>query len=195
MLLAAILAGVPAGWGGNAIAQQNDGMFRRFASGQDESKNWQTAFEFPVALVPQTMPDSDVIANEGVNYVVAFKPLNRVYFSRSIGYARMEWKAKDSQVRDISVIQWDLTQIINITVRRVVVISMGIGLGFMDGLTVMTDGSYQTRLEPFVPVQAGVGVRMGRSWFADVKWAQSSYFGPGPVASAARYLVGLGYNY
>lgn len=172
----------------------NRSMFQRFSSGRDASKTWQTMFEVPVGLYPQTDPGAHIVANEGLNWVTAFQPLNRVYFGRSIGYARMVWEP-GGQLDTTEVVQWDWTEILNIAVRPWWVISFGVGLGFMDGLTFYKDGSFKHRLEPFVPVQIGTGVRIGKSLFVGAKLAQSSYFGPGPVASAARTLIGVGYNY
>ena len=172
----------------------NSSMFQRFAAGRDASKTWQTMYEVPVGLYPQTEPGAHVVANEGLNWVTAFQPLNRVYFGRSIGYARMVWEP-GGQLDTTEIVQWDWTEILNIAVRPWWVISFGVGLGFMDGLIFYKDGSFKHRLEVFVPVQAGTGVRLGKSFFVSAKFAQSSYFGPGPVASVARGLIGVGYNY
>jgi hypothetical protein len=172
----------------------NPSMFQRFAAGRDVSKTWQTMFEVPVGLSPQTDPGAHIVANEGLNWVTSFQPLNRVYFGRSFGYARMVWEP-GGQLDTTEVVQWDWTEILNIAVRPWWVISFGVGLGFMDGLIFYKDGSFKHRLEPFIPLQVGTGVRIGKSIFVGAKLAQSSYFGPGPVASASRALVGVGYNY
>jgi len=75
------------------------------------------------------------------------------------------------------------------------VISLGAGAGFMDGLIYYKNGDFKHRLEVFLPLQVGTGFRLGKTWFVDAKWMQSSYFGPGPVASAGRVVAGIGYNY
>ena len=169
-------------------------IFQRFAAGRDASKTWQTMFEVPVALIPQTEPDAHIVANEGLNWVTAYQPLNRIYFGRSIGYARMVWQP-GGRLDTTELVQWDWTEIVNIAVEPWWIVSIGAGVGFMDGLIFYKSGSFKHRLEVFLPVQVGTGLRLGKTWFAGAKLLQSSYFGPGPVASAARVLVGVGYNY
>lgn len=169
-------------------------MFQRFAAGRDSSKPWQTMFEVPVALMPQTEPGAHVVANEGLNWVTSYLPLNRIYFGRSIGYARMVWRP-GGQLDTTEVVQWDWSEILNFSIQPWWVFSVGAGVGFMDGLIFFKKGGFKHRLEVFLPVQVGTGLRLGRSWFVDAKLLQSSYFGPGPVASAARVVVGVGYNY
>jgi len=172
----------------------NRSIFQRFAAGRDASKTWQTLFEVPAGLYPQIDPEAHVVANEGLNWVTSYQPLNRVYFGRSIGYARMVWRP-GGQLDTTEVVQWDWTEIIDIAVQPWWIVSLGLGVGFMDGLIFYKDGSFKHRLELFLPVQVGTGFRIGKTWFVDAKLAQSSYFGPGPVASVARALIGLGYNY
>ncbi len=169
-------------------------MFRRFMAGRDASKTWQTMFEVPVGLFPQTEPTAHVVANEGLNWVTTFQPLNRVFFGRSIGYARMVWQP-GGRLDTTEVVQWDWTEFLGFALQPWWVMSLGVGVGFMDGLIFYKDGAFKHRLEVFLPVQVGTGVRLGKTWFVGVKFAQSSYFGAGPVASAARALVGIGYNY
>jgi hypothetical protein len=169
-------------------------IFQRFEAGRDTSKLWQTAFEVPVGLYPQTDPGARVLVNEGLAWVTSYQPLNRVYFGRSISYAHMEW-IPGGRLSSTEVVEWAWTEIINIAVRPWWIISLGTGVGFMDGLIFYKDGGFQHRLEVFIPFQIGTGFRLGRTWFVDGKVAQSSYFGPGPVASATRTLIGVGYNY
>jgi hypothetical protein len=169
-------------------------MFQRFLSGRDASKTWQTMFEIPVALQPQSEPGAHVVANEGLNWVTSYQPLNRVYFGRSIGYARMVWQP-GGRLDTTEVVQWDWSEIITFAVQPWWVISVGAGAGFMDGLIFYKNGGFKHRFEVFLPVQFGTGLRLGKSWFVGAKVLQSSYFGPGPVASAARIVVGVGHNY
>lgn len=172
----------------------NTSIFQRFSGGRDVSRTWQTMFEVPVGLYPQIDPNSHVLVNEGLNWVTSYLPLNRVYFGRSIGYAHMEWEP-GGQLDTTEVVEWNWTEILNIAVRPWWVISFGVGAGFMDGMIFYKDGSFVHRFEVFVPAQVGTGFRLGQMWFLGLKLAQSSYFGPGPVASATRSLVGVGYNY
>jgi len=169
-------------------------MFDRFGSARDIVFTWQRMVELPASIRPQTAPGAHIVANEGINYVVAFRPESRVYFSRSFGYARMQWQPEDA-VRSIHVIQFDVTEILNFLIARTFVLSFGVGLGVMDGLIVERTGDYQTRLEPFLPVQVGAAALLGRRFILGVKIVQSSFFGPGPVASVTRGMIGFGYNY
>jgi hypothetical protein len=169
-------------------------MFQRFAAGRDATRSWQLMFEAPVALYPQTNGGAHTLVNTGLNWVTSYQPLNRYYFGRSIGYAHMEWRP-GGDIDTIEVVQWDWTEIFAVAVRPWWVVSFGLGLGFMDGLIFLKNGSFVHRLEIFVPVQVGTGFRLGKSWFVGAKAVQSSYFGPGPVASVARIMIGVGYNY
>jgi hypothetical protein len=92
-------------------------------------------------------------------------------------------------------VEWEWTEILSFALQPWWVMSLGLGVGFMDGLIFYKDGGFKHRLEVFLPVQVGTGVRLGKSWFVGAKVIQSSYFGPGPVASVARGLIGIGYNY
>jgi len=169
-------------------------IFQRFVAGRDVSKTWQTMFEVPVGLYPQSDPSARVLVNEGLNWVTIYEPLNRVFFGRSIGYAHMEWRP-GGQLDTTEVVQWDWTEILGFALQPWWVLTFGVGVGFMDGLIFYKDGAFQHRLEVFLPLQIGTGVRFGKTWFLGAKVAQSSYFGPGPVASATRALIGIGYNY
>jgi hypothetical protein len=185
----------PPGLNAQITLPASDGsIFQRFASGKDASKTWQTMFEVPVGLYPSSDPGSHIVANEGINWVTSYQPLNRIYFGRSIGYAHMEWEP-GGRLATTTLVEWTWTEIVNFSVEPWWVISLGAGVGFMDGLTFFKAGGFVHRLEPFLPVQIGSGLRLGKSWFVEAKAAQSSYFGSGPVVSATRSLVGVGYNY
>jgi hypothetical protein len=177
-----------------AQAQSSDGIFQRFNSGREVAKTWQTLVEFPVLAEPQTTPNARIVANEGVNYVVAFRPENRIYGSNSYGYARLEWAPKN-EVKTAQVVTLDFTEILNFRVARAFIMSFGVGLGVMHGVTVERGGRFQARFEPFLPIQFGLAVPIGRSVLVEAKVIQSSFFGPGPVISVTRGLIGFGYNY
>jgi len=178
-----------------AVAQPDErSMFNRQTSAAQIEHLWQWMLEFPVTIRPQVLPDARIVANDGVNYVVSYRPEGRIYTSRSYGFARMEWEPGDA-ARFAHVNQYDITQILNFTIARTFVVSLGAGLGLMDGFTVNQAGDVQTRLELFMPVQFGLAVQLGRRFVASAKMIQSSFFSPGPVVSAARGLVGFGYNY
>lgn len=191
-LLAAVLlcvAMVP-----QALGQGSDGIFQRFSSGREVAKSWQAMLEFPVTARPQLDPGARIVANEGIDYVIAYRPESRIYFSRSFDYARLEW-APRNEVKTAQVITLDVTEILNFSIARTFVMSFGLGLGVMHGVTVERGGGFQARFEPFLPVQFGLALPIGRSFMVGAKVVQSSFFGPGPVISVTRGLIGIGYNY
>ncbi len=177
-----------------ACAQDSGGIFQRFSSGREVAKSWQTMVEIPVIARPQTSPGARIVANEGIDYVVAYRPENRIYFSRGFDYARLEW-APENDVRTAQVITLDVTEYLNFRIARTFVMSFGLGLGLMHGVSVERDGKFTARFEPFIPVQFGLALPIGRSFMLGAKVAQSSFFGPGPVLSVTRGLIGIGYNY
>jgi hypothetical protein len=186
-----------------AIAQpsvQDGGIFRRYLEARDAPNLWQVMPEFPVAVRPQFGGDATIGANAGVNLLVAYRPGNRLFNARSYDFARVSWRPKGCiegvrTVCSVQVIQFDVTEFLYGWVYRAFTIGFGIGLGFMDGEIVYGDGTFGTRLEPFIPVALGVGIPLGKDFLLGLKVAQSSFFGPGPVVSMTRALVGLGYNF
>lgn len=170
-------------------------IFQRFDSGREIPKTWQTTLELPVLAVPQVAPDARIVTDVGLNWVTAYRPESRYYFSRSFGFAKLEWAPKNNQVKTAQVITLDRTEIFNIRATNWLIVSFGLGLGLMHGLSVEHDHEFQARFEPFIPVQVGLAVPIGRSFLFGIKVIQSSFFGPGPVLSVMRGLVGFGYNY
>jgi hypothetical protein len=191
LLLAVLLCVAPVE---PAFAQGADGIFQRFSSGREVAKTWQGVVEVPVIARPQTAPNARIVANEGVDYVVAFRPESRIFFSRGFDYARLEW-APGNDVKTAQVITLDITEILNFSIARTFVMSFGLGLGIMHGVTVERGGHFHARFEPFIPIQFGLALPVGRSFLVEAKVAQSSFFGPGPVLSVTRGLIGFGYNY
>jgi hypothetical protein len=176
-----------------AAGGEPDLIFKRFSTGREVPKTWQTMVELPMVAVPQTTPEARIVANEGVNLVIAYRPENRAYFSRSFGYARLEW-APENEVKTAQVVTLDVTEILNFRLTRGLVMSIGLGLGLMHGVIASRDG-FQARFEPFIPLQLGFTVPIGGNFTLGVKAIQSSFFGPGPSLSVLRGVVGIGYNY
>jgi hypothetical protein len=170
-------------------------MFQRFDSGREVPKTWQSTIELPVLAVPQVAPDARIVTDYGINLVTAYRPENRYYFSRSFGFARLEWAPKNNQVKTADVTTLDRTEILNFRISNAFILSFGLGLGLMHGLSVERNHEFQSRFEPFIPVQVGVAVPIGRSFLFGLKVIQSSFFGNGPVLSVMRGMVGFGYNY
>lgn len=170
-------------------------IFRRFALTRDKPDFWQALFEVPLYLRPQGNADARIERNLGFNYVTSYRPGNRIYFSRSIGVTRMEWHPVDSTVEKVAVKTFDVTLILNHLYRSTLVTSFGLGLGVMDGLVTFNDErDYSTRLEPFIPIQFGMGVRLGGVQVG-LKVSQFSFFRSNPVISNTRVLLGVGFNY
>ena len=202
LLLFAALAATWPGWAAPALAQQEQGnpdtppIFRRFALTREKPRFWQALFEFPVALRPQGQPDAEIEKNLGLNYVISFRPNNRFYFSRSLGFTRMEWVPKDSAQRRVKVKTFDTTLILNRLFKSTFVLSFGLGLGVMDGLITFKDErNFQPRLEPFFPIQLGLAVRLGESFQVGLKFSHFLFFRSDPIISNSRLLLGLGFNY
>lgn len=185
-------------WVSTAIAQplaEERSIFQRFGSGRVAPENWQLMPEIPVFLRPQFDPDAEIVNNSGANLVVAFRPRNRIYFSRSYDFAQMSWKPKSGSVKKVELTSFDISEMINFSVKRLVIITFGLGLGVMDGLIVRTEDRFRTRLEPFIPIQLGLGLLTGSAFTVAVKVSQHFFFGPGPGVSLTRGLIGVGYNF
>jgi hypothetical protein len=179
----------------DAQPEEEKPIFRRFALTRERPKFWQALFELPVQLRPQGQPDAEIERNLGLNYVTSFRPNNRIYFSRSLGFTRMEWLPKNSSQRRVKVKTFDITLILNNLLKSSLVTSFGIGLGIMDGLITFNDErNFSTRLEPFIPLQVGVGLRLGRTQVG-LKVSQFSFIRSNPIISNTRILLGVGFNY
>lgn len=196
--LAATLAGVMALLPPMVSAQfgEGDSIFRRFDSGRTQAATWQAMVEVPVAVRPSTMPDAEIVANTGLNYTLALRPENRLFISRSYQFGRMEWKPVEPDLRTVRVIEFGVSEMLNFRLGNAMFMGLGLGIGVMDGTIVYNDErNFDTRLEPFIPVHFVLGTNLGSSFVASVKVSQSSYFGPGPVLSVLRTLVGVGWKY
>jgi len=195
-----ILALVPVGWAaGTARAADPPGegsIFRRFLQEREVPPSRQAMVEFPVAAAPQAERDAEILVNTGLTYVVSAHPKDRVYLSQSWGFARTAWRETGGSVGKVQVITLDISQVLNVSLWRKAVFSFGLGVGLMDGEIHYRDSrGLDTRLEPYIPVQVGLGLPVGRSFYGGLKVVQSSFFGPGPVVSLTRVLLGLGVNY
>ena len=174
--------------------QEGSGIFQRFNSGREVPKTWSQMIELPFLAVPQTTPDARIVANEGINLVTAYRPENRAFFSRSYGYAHLEW-APSNAIKSSQVVTLDVVEILNFRLSRVFILNFGVGLGLLHGVSVKQNGDFQARFEPFIPVQIGALVPLGRTFTFGVKLEQDTFLGNGPSLSVMRGLVGFGYNY
>ena len=175
---------------------EGDSIFRRFDSERIQAPTWQAVFEVPVAVRPSTMPDAEIVANLGLNYTLSLRPENRLFVSRSYHFGRMEWQPVEADLRNIQVIEFGVSEFLNFRLGNSAFLGLGLGLGVMDGTIVYHDErNFDTRLEPFIPLHFVVGMDLGSRFVASLKVSQSSYFGPGPVLSVLRTLVGVGWKY
>lgn len=198
-LLAALafsIAGTALGSRAAAQEPESDPIFRRFEISRKRPKFWQVLLEIPVLLRPQGQSDAEIEKNLGFNYVTSFRPNSRVYFSRSLGLAKMEWLPRETGVRQVKVRTIDTTLILNHLFKSTLVTSYGLGIGAMDGIITFNDGrKFETRLEPFIPLQFGLGLRLGKTVQLGLKFSQFYFFRTNPIISNSRLLLGLGFNY
>ena len=191
----ALIAAIALVDGGIALAQ-DDSIFRRFAETRKRPKFQQILLEIPVALRPQTQPDSEILKNQGLNYVNSLRPQHRFFISRSIGLARMEWAPKAAAVVRVKVKTLDISTILNFNLQSTFILHLGFGFGIMDGLVVFSDErNFETRLELFIPLQVGISLALGEAYQVGVKFVQSTFFRTDPVVSVARTLIGFGFNF
>ncbi len=193
-MLSLLVAGLPSA--GSAQEEENDPIFRRFEMSRKRPRNWQAFFEIPAYLRPQGERDAEIEENLGLNYVTSFRPNRRVYFSRSVAVTRMEWFPQDSAVRRVRVKTLDVSMLLNNLFGSTLVTSYGLGVGIMDGVINFNDDRiFDTRLEPFFPLQFGLSVRLGGDVQLGLKYSQFFFFRGDPIISNSRLLLGLGFNY
>ncbi len=193
LLLGLVLAALPL----LALAQgaQDDSIFQRFAGRQEQRVTRMAMLEVPVALRPQTFPDAEIEENLGLGYTLSFQPENRVFTSLGIHLARMEWRPRDPNIDFIDVKQLDVTQSLNFWVERAFTISIGLGIGILDGLAVFADGRFDHEVVPYIPVRIGVAVPLSRRLYAGLRLAVTPFFADAPVRGSTRLLFGLGLAY
>ena len=156
---------------------------------------WQVLPEFPVYLRPQLEPDPKVVQNIGLNFGISFRPRNRFYITRSYNFAQMSWEPKEGSVKRVQLTTFGISQLLNFSVKRTAIVSLGLGLGLMDGVIRFTDGDFKSRLEPYIPIHAGIGFYPFSRWIVMGRLSHSFFLGPGPVVSVTRGLLGVGYNF
>jgi hypothetical protein len=186
-LLAVLIPGPAAG--------QGPSIFTRFAADNAAPEVWQVMPEVPFYLRPQLDPDAEVIQNRGLDLVVSFRPRNRVYFSRSYGFGQMAWEPTDESIEKVQLTTMEVSEILNASIKRSAILSFGIGLGLMSGLIRYEDDHFISRLEPYLPLQFGVGFYPAGPLMLELKLWHAFFLGPGPVVSATRGLFGVGYSF
>ena len=55
----------------------------------------------------------------------------------------MSWEPKGGSVRQVEITTLDISEMINFSIKRVSVITIGLGLGIMDGLIRNRDGTFE----------------------------------------------------
>lgn len=197
----ALIAAMALAAGGVVLAQsgqdgQDETIFNRFAESRRRPKFRQILLEIPVALRPQTQPDAEILKNQGLNIVDSLRPQHRFFISRSIGLARMEWAPKPAEVERVKVKTLDISTIFNFNLKGPLLLHMGFGLGFMDGLVIFSDErNFETRLEFFIPLQVGISLALGEAFQVGVKFVHYNFFRTDPVISLGRALIGFGFNF
>ena len=197
----ALIAAMALAGGGVVLAQgsqdaQDENIFNRFAESRQRPKFRQILLEIPVALRPQTQPDAEILKNQGLNIVDSLRPQHRFFISRSIGLARMEWAPKLAEVERIKVKTFDISTIFNFNLQGPLLLHMGFGFGFMDGLVIFSDErKFETRLEFFIPLQVGISLALGEAFQVGVKFIHYNFFRTDPVISLGRALIGFGFNF
>lgn len=195
VLVLAMTAIGPAPLAAQGDPSEESTIFRRFGTGRVAPENWQFMPEFPVFLRPQADPDAKIVRNDGANLIVSFRPRNRIYFSRGYGFAQVSWKPKGGSVKKVEVTSFDISQLLNFSIKRTFIVTFGLGLGLMDAVIHERKGSIRNRLEPFVPFHFGLGIDTGTAINIAFKVSQHIFLGPGPVVSLTRGLVGIGINF
>lgn len=170
-------------------------MFDRFASNQAAPEVWQVMPEVPVYLRPSHEPEADILRNIGANIVISFRPRNRVYFARSYGFAQMDWEPQDGSVEKVQLTTLEVSEILNVSIKRVAIWNLGLGIGLMSGLIRFEDGGIRSRYEPYLPIQTGFAFYPYGPVMLEAKLWHGFFAGPGPVVSATRALIGIGYNF
>jgi len=189
-----VLCGALCTWAPEASAQPRP-MFDRFVSNGATPEAWQAMVEVPAYLRPQIEPDAEILRNVGANLVVSFRPRNRLYFSRSYGFAQMDWAPKEGSVQKVQLTAMEISEILNVSIKRVAIWNLGVGIGLMSGLIRFDDGGLRSRYEPYLPVQTGFAFYPFGPVMLEAKLWHGFFVGPGPVVSATRGLIGLGYNF
>jgi len=179
-----------------ALAQEdNRPIFNRFNYDRAAPEAWQVLGEVPVYLRPQVDPDAEILQNRGINLVVSFRPRNRVYFSRSYGFGQMQWDPTGDRIDKVQLTTMEVSEIINASIKREAILSFGLGLGLMSGLIRFDGDNVRSRLEPYFPLQFGVGFYPSGPVMLELKIWHAFFLGPGPVVSATRGLIGVGYSF
>jgi hypothetical protein len=197
LLAGGLIAGLicVAGAAGARAEDENHSIFTRFDSEHAAPEAWQTMAEFPFYLRPQLDPGAEIVQNRGVDLVISFRPRNRVYFSRGYGFSQMEWLPSSGSVEKVQLTTMEISEILNVSLKREVILSFGLGIGLMSGLIRFDDGGLRSRLEPFLPIQFGLGFYPVGPVMLELKLWHAFFLGPGPVVSATRGLIGVGYNF
>jgi hypothetical protein len=161
-------------------AQSDSGetpIFRRFTSPPERSETRLRLFEVPLRLRPQTDPQAKVTQDQGFGYTVAALPFNRVFASVGVNFARVRWTPTEPGFSSSEVRTLDVHQDLDFWLWRRLVLSLGLGLGIMDGLVVKADGGFQHNLIPYIPVRIGLDVVLWQEVFVGLRVVAVPFFG------------------
>ncbi len=170
-------------------------IFRRFSEEPETPGSRMGIFEIPVYLRPQTNSDADIVENIGINYVRSFFPGSLIFTSLGFNFARMKWRPKNPSIESEEVKQFDIILSYNAWIKRSMIVSMGAGLGLMDGLVINSDGSFHHNLVPYIPLRLGWILPIGSDLRISLGWAHTPYLGSGPVLGNSRLFAGVGFVY
>lgn len=176
-------------------SSQDRSIFRRFSEEPETPGYRMGIFEIPVYLRPQTNPNADIVENIGINYVRSFFPGSLIFTSLGFNFARMEWRPENPAIESEEVKQFDITLAYNAWIKRSMIVSVGAGLGLMDGLVINSDGSFHHSLVPYIPLQLGWILPIGSDLRVSLRWAHTPYLGSGPVLGNSRIFAGVGFVY
>lgn len=170
-------------------------IFKRFSTAPKRQETRLRIFELPVGLRPQTDPQAERIDNLGLGYEVGIRPFDRVFVSLGFNWGRMAWAPTGPIAERAEVKQIDVSQSLNFWVGRLMVISVGFGVGLMDGLVVNRDGSFEHSVVPYIPARFGVGALLGDTVWVGLRLASTPFFAQGHAVGQSRLLLGLGWVY
>lgn len=175
-------------------AQESGGkpIFRRFSRTREPVTSRMGLIEFPVLLRPQTYADAEVRENLGLGYVLAKSPKNQVFTAFGINWARMEFLPSNPEVVVIDIKQIDLSQSLNFWLWRTFVISLGAGIGIMDTFVILSEGTAEHQIVPYVPLQFGLIIPLRSRLSIGLRLVHTPFMGSGAASGNTRLLFGLG---
>ena len=175
--------------------QGQEPIFRRFTTPPRRSETRLRIFEAPVVLWPQADPHPVVSRKAGIGYTVGAQPFNRAFLTAGFDFAALRWRPSNPDVASAEVHELDVHQNLNFWLGRVAIVSLGVGIGVLDGLVQNTDGSFEHNLVPYIPFRLGVGFILWDKVYVGLRGVAVPFFGKGHEIGQSRLLLGLGWVY